>query len=352
MSATPHPRMPCLLQAGETRQVKLALCAPVSPRLAPLLSLLGRSAALSPPPLARIGSLLWLLSALVRSAGSELGGRFVVDALSATLRAVGSAATALSDPGGAAGDADAAEAFLRSSIAVLREAAEPPLHRPPERAELLSCVLAALGPHALGSLLSPAAALRLNDARREELVAVAAAVVRGHWAALRGMPDEGAALLALIHAGLRGAASEPPCFAQCLVSFSQLLDVLLRSAAAPPDWLLAGTSLLMPTVLAARLDGAHDAAQDEIAACLHAGCAAVAQPPGDPTGSAEALITAVLESHASALPAETRRSLATAFVRSHPRDLPTFGRELGRLANDVRHLLALAQRHGGVRGAG
>jgi hypothetical protein len=299
--------------------------------------------------------LLWLLSSLVRSAGSELGGRFVVEALSSTLRAVGSAATALSYPAeGASGrascDADAAEAFLRSSIAVLREAADPPLHRPQERAELLSCVLSALGANALGGLLSPGAALRLSDARREELVAVAAAVVRGHWSALRRMPGDGAAMLALIHAGISGAASEPPCFARCLASFSQLLDSLLRSA--PPDWLLAGTSLVLSTVLSARLDGAHDAAHDEIAALLHAGYAAVAQPPGDPTGCAEVLIASVLESHAGALPAETRRSLAAAFVRSRPRDLPTFGRELGRLANDVRHLLALGQQHRGVRGAG
>jgi hypothetical protein len=160
---SPHPRPPHLSQAGETRQVKLSLCAPVSPRLAPLLSLLGRAAALSPPPLARISSLLSLLSSLVRSVGSELGGRFVIDALTATLRAVGSAAAALSHPAGAACDPDAVEAFLRSSIGVLREAADPPLHRAPERAELLACVLTALGPHALGGLLSPAAALRLSD---------------------------------------------------------------------------------------------------------------------------------------------------------------------------------------------
>lgn len=128
----------------------------------------------------------------------------------------------------------------------------------------------------------------------------------------------------------------------------------------------------MPTLLAARLDGAHDAAHDELAAALHQCCAAVAAPaeqtelgatghqPGHPGGWAGGgresqsgsfvgvggnLVACVLADRAAALPADARLRLADAFVAADPTDLPTFGRALSCLANDVRHLLALSQQH-------
>ena len=259
----------------------------------------------SPPPLGAICALLRLLRALTRSVGaSSVWGSHAAAqwALSAALQSIQLASSA----SGTGVTRGSREGLLEAALDLVLSAVSERRGGGGGRggggsggsAALVSQVLEACGPQALGALLVPAAGAEasslLSPPLREHVLRLGHALLQNHWRHLSESEPALNAILHLMAAGLLHPA-DVPAFRCCLPAVMLLHERLFASSAGsvsaailaagrlgpsgarpsqgralPPPSIVELAAQLRCLVLMARLDASHASLHDEAAECVYA----------------------------------------------------------------------------------
>ena len=358
----------------------------------------------SPPPLGAICSLLRLLRALTRSVGasgvwaSQAAAQWALNAALQSIRLAASAATVSSKA--------AREGLLEAALElVLTAASERRAANCSGSAELVTQILDACGPQALGALLVPAGstglvttahsgaapssadeASLLSPPLREQFLGLGHALLRSHWRYLSGSAVSLGAVMHLLAAGLMHPADQP-AFRKCLPAVILLHERLFArtgggigaailaaglhgggNGVARPFGSAAGVALadkpppsmetlelacqLRCLVLSARIDASNTPVHDEAADCVYTMLQLEARAADDGSGGDGAMGAAVAQcAHALVerclgmqtwLSKELSATLISDFRSSNLSDQLNFKSALARLADDLSSMRAEA----------